>query len=87
MVFLTHFVFAICTHKLFLSLAVVQRHLAASKQCFTAKLGFWEIQVDVLTSDVMAGAGGAVGPAQDVQYQPEGTVCHECHTLSVSRKP
>ncbi len=35
-----------------------------------------EIQVNVpgLTSDVMAGAGGAAGPTPDVQHQPEGTV-------------
>ncbi len=45
--------------------------MAASKQCFASKLGFLEIQVDVLTSDVMDGAGGAVGPAPDVRHQPE----------------
>ncbi len=66
----TRFVCAKCTETcqlssqgLFLSLVVVWRHLAASKPCFTAKMGFQEIQVDVLTSDVMA---GAAGPAQDV---------------------
>ncbi len=64
---------------LFLSQAEVLIHLAlASKQCFqvTAKLGFQEIQVDVLTSDTMAGADGAAGPAPDVLHQPEGTACH-----------
>ena len=53
---------------LFLSRAVVLRHIAASKPgpCRAAKLGFREIQVDVRTSDVMAGAGGGAGPAPDV---------------------
>ena len=50
-------------------------HVAASKPCSAAKLGFREIQVDVRTSDVMAGAGGGAGPAPDVRHQPEGTVC------------
>ncbi len=67
-----HTIVVLSTHlsvpsALFLSLAEVLLHLAlASKPCFAAKLGFWVIQVDVLTSDVMAGAGGAAGPAQDV---------------------
>ncbi len=62
---------------LFLSLAEVLLHLApASKQCFAAKLGFREIQVDVLTSYVMAGAGRVTGPTPDVLHQPEGTTCH-----------
>jgi hypothetical protein len=40
--------------------------------CFTSNLGFREIQVqvDVQTSDVMAGAGGGEGPAPDVRHQP-----------------
>jgi hypothetical protein len=33
-----------------------------------------EILVDIQTSDVMARAGGAAGPAQDVRHQPEGTL-------------
>jgi hypothetical protein len=71
----TRFVCAKCTETgqlssrgLFLSQAAVRRHLAASKPCFTANLGFREIQVDFKTSDVMDGAGGTVGPAPD---QPE----------------
>ena len=63
---------------LFLSRAAVRRHIAASKPCRAAKLGIREIQVDVRTSDVMAGAGGGAGPAPDVRHQPEGTVCREC---------
>jgi hypothetical protein len=51
-----HTLCAKCTHKLFLSRAAVLCHFTASKPCFTSKLGFREIQVDVRTSDVMAGA-------------------------------
>ena len=64
---------------LFLSRSAVLRHIAASKPCRAAKLGIREIQVDVRTSDVMAGAGGGAGPAPDVRHQPEGTVCRECN--------
>ena len=81
----TRFVCAKCTETsqlsswgLFLSRAAVRRHITASKPCRAAKLGIREIQVDVRTSDVMAGAGGGAGPAPDVRHQPEGTVCREC---------
>jgi hypothetical protein len=63
---------------LFLSWAAILLHIAASKQRCAAKMGFREIQVDVLTSDIMARAGCWAGPALDVQHQPEGTVCREC---------
>ena len=73
----TRFVCAKCTETgqlssrgLFLSQTAVQRHIAASKQCRAAKLGIREIQVDVLTSDVMAGVGGGAGPAPDVRVGP-----------------
>ena len=59
---------------LFLSRAAVRRHIAASKQCCAAKMGFREIRVEVRTSDVMAGAGGGAGPAPDVRHQPEGNL-------------
>jgi hypothetical protein len=42
-------------------------------------MGILEIQVDVWTSDVMAGAGGVTGPAPDVGHQPEGTMLRESH--------
>ncbi len=60
-------------------------HIGASKPCSASKLGIWGIQVDVRTSDVMAGAGGAAGPAPDVRHQPEpeGTVSHWCHVHCV----
>ena len=81
----TRFVCAKCTKTgqlssrgLFLSQAAVRRHIAASKPCRAAKLGIKEIQVEVLTSDVMAGAGGGAGPAPDVRHQPDGTVYREC---------
>ena len=35
-------------------------------------LGYRQIQVEVLASNVMAGTGGAAGPAPDVLYQPPG---------------
>ena len=60
------------------SLAAVHRHIAASRPCSAAKMGIREIQVDVRTSDVLAGAGGAAGPAPDVRHQPEGAVLREC---------
>ncbi len=44
-------------------MAVVWPHIAASNKCFAANLGGREIQVDVMTSDVVAGAGGVAGPA------------------------
>ncbi len=60
----TRFVCAKCSETgqlssrgLFLSRAAVLRHIAASKPCCAAKMGFREIQVDVRTSDGMAGAG------------------------------
>ena len=55
---------------------------AASQPCFTAKLGFRDIQVDVRTSDIMAGAGGPAA-APDVRHQPEGTARRECPTVYV----
>ncbi len=54
-----------------------QLALSRSVSC-RANMGIQEIQVEVLTSDVMAEAGGAAGPALDVQHQPEGTVRRQC---------
>lgn len=61
---------------LFLHRAGVRRHISASKACFAADLGFKEIHVEARPGDVMAGAGGAAGPAPDVllvRHQPPGT--------------
>ncbi len=70
---LTHLVCAKCSETsqlsslgLFLSRAAVHRHIGHSKPCSAAKIGIWEIQVEIRTSDVIAGAGGAAGPVQDV---------------------
>ena len=62
---------------LFLNSASVQRHIAASKPCRASDLGYREIQVEALAGDVMAGAGGAAGPAPDVRHQPPGDVIEE----------
>jgi hypothetical protein len=58
---LTRYVCATCSETgqlsslgMFLSRVAVLRRMAASKACFAANLGIREIQVDVLTSDVMA---------------------------------
>ena len=59
---------------LFLHRAGVRRHIRASKACFAADLGFNEIHVETRAGDVMAGAGGAAGPAPDVLHQPPGTI-------------
>ncbi len=63
---------------LFLSREAVHRHIAALRPCSAANMGIREIQVDVRTSDVLAGAGSAAGPAPDVRHQPEGAVRREC---------
>ncbi len=63
---------------LFLCLATVHHHIGHLKPCSAAKMGIREIQVDIQTSEVMADAGGAAGPAQDVRHQPEGTVQRQC---------
>ena len=62
----------------FLSWAAVLRHMADSRQA--AILGSPAGRPGILTSDsdrdVVAGVGGAVGPAPDVRHQPEGTTLH-----------
>ena len=69
----TRFVCAHCTatgqvssRGLFFNQASVLRHIAASKHCRAADLGYRQIQVEARVGDVMAGAGGAAGPALDV---------------------
>ena len=38
------------------------------------RLGYWEVQVQALAGDVMAGGGGVpvAGPAQSISHQPPG---------------
>jgi hypothetical protein len=82
---LTRFVCAKCSETgqlssrgLFLNRAAVHRHISQSKPCSAAKMGIREIKAEVQTSDVMARAVGAAGPAPDVRHQPEGTVTRQC---------
>ncbi len=79
----TRFVCAHCTAtgllsscRLFHNRAAVKRHISASRPCRAEDLGFREIHVDVWASDVMAGGGGAAGPAQDVRLQQEGNILY-----------
>ena len=58
----------------FLNRASVRRHIAASKPCREANMGIREISLDARAGDVMAGGGGAAGPAPDVRHQPAGDV-------------
>jgi hypothetical protein len=83
---LTHFVCAKCSETgqlsswgLFLTWAAVHRYIGHLPPCSAANMGIREIQVDVSTSDVMAGARGWAGPAPDVQHQPAGTLLPWCH--------
>ncbi len=59
---------------MFLNRASVLRHIASSKPCRDARMGIREILLEALAGDVMAGGGGAAGPAPDVQHQPAGDV-------------
>ena len=65
---------------LFLNRAAVRRHIAASKPCRAAEAVVRMIQVETRAGDVMAGAGGAAGPAPDVRHQPAGDVFRIQHT-------
>ena len=51
---------------LFLNRAQVRRHIRQSKPCHAADLGYRVIHAEARAVDVMAGAGGAAGPAPDV---------------------
>ncbi len=59
---------------MFLNRASVQRHIAATKPCREANMGIREILLEALAGDVMAGGGGAAGPAPDIRHQPAGDV-------------
>ena len=59
---------------LFLNRASVRRHIARSKPCYQAQLGFHEIHVQARAGDVMAGGGGAAGPALSIRHQPPGAL-------------
>ena len=68
---------------LFLNRASVRRHIAAAKHCRAADLGYREIQVEARAGDVMAGAGGAAGPAPDVRHQLPGDKPQQCLQTSI----
>jgi hypothetical protein len=51
---------------LFLSRAQVHRHINASPACKAAGLGSRELYLEARADDVMAGVGGAAGPAQAI---------------------
>ncbi len=71
--------------RLFLNWAGVHSHIAASdsEACFAAGIGFEAIHVDARAGNVMEGAWGASGPAQEVCQQPPGKTiikyCNYCH--------
>ncbi len=92
----TRFVCAHCTETgllssrgLFLNRAAVRRHIAAAKTCRAADMGYREIQVEARPCDVMAGGGGAAGPAPDIRHQPPGDVSIEqcTNTIDTAIKP
>ncbi len=77
----TRFIYVKCTETgqlssqgLFLNRASVRRNIARSKPCFQAQLGFHEIHVQARAGDVMAGGGGAGGPAPSIRHQPPGAL-------------
>jgi methyl coenzyme M reductase subunit C len=45
---------------MFLNLASVRRHIAATKPCCEANMGIREIRLEARAGDVMAGGGGAL---------------------------
>ena len=61
---------------LFLSLAAVNRHISHAKACRNAGMGpgYREMPIQVRTVDVMAGGGGAAGPAQSIRHQEPGNL-------------
>ncbi len=61
-----------CSLYLRLNQASIRRHIAASKACKDARLGFRAIQVQARAGDVMAGGGGAAGQALTIRHQAPG---------------
>ncbi len=86
----TRFICVKCTetgqlssHGLFLNRASVRRHIARSKPCYQAQLGFHEIHVQARAGDVMAGGGGAAGPAPSIRHQPPGAAACDTYILYI----
>ncbi len=57
---------------LFLSRAAVNRHISHAKACRNAGMGYREMPIQVRAVDVMAGGGGAAGPAPSIRHQVPG---------------
>ena len=90
----TRFVCAHCTatgllssRGLFLNRGAVRRHIVAAKHCREADMGFREIQVEARAGDVMAGGGGAAGPAPDVRHQPPGDMARAVPQITFRYRP
>ena len=66
-----------------LNWGAVLRHIAAAKPCRAADIGIREIQVEALPGDVMAGGGGAAGPAPDIRHQPPGDASLQQSTVII----
>ena len=66
-----------------LNWGAVWRQIAAAKPCRAADMGFREIQVEARPGDVMAGGGGAAGPAPDIRHQPPGDASIEQCTVRI----
>ncbi len=54
---------------LFLSRAALKRHISHAKACCNAGMGSRDMPIQVRAVEVMAGGGGAAGPAPSVHHQ------------------
>ena len=86
----TRFICVKCTetgqlssHRLFLNRASVRRHIARSKPCYQAQLGFHEIHVQARAGKVMAEGGASAGPAPSTRHQPPGAAACDTHILYI----
>ena len=70
---------------LFLNRASVRRHIASSKNCRAADLGYREIHVEARAGDVMAGGGErrALHRMSDTSHQ----VTHRQQPTSINNRP
>ena len=66
-----------------LNRGAVWRQIAAAKPCRAVDMGFREIQVEARAGDVMAGGGGAAGPAPDIRHQPPGDASLQQSTVMI----
>ncbi len=59
---------------LFLSRAAVNQYISHAKACRNAGMGYREMPIQVRAVDVMAGGGGAAGPALLIRHQEPGNL-------------